>query len=70
MMENIRMYAQGDSEDAAKAAENAPAQEVELEDEEEESILTTEVIEAVIISEPAPAAPAKKPAAKKPDRRY
>ena len=81
MADEIRMYASSDFDDNAAPTEISPAQEIELEDEEEESIQTdvVEIIEAFVIDEPvavvvsvpppakkaAKKAPAKKSAAKK-----
>ena len=69
MAQEIRMYAQSESGEDAKPAESISPQEVELEDEEEESIasvpviLESGVVEILVIEEPK--APAKKTAAKK-----
>ena len=74
MAEEIRMYARSDFGEDAAPAEGNPAQEIELEDEEEESIasvLDADVVEVLIVGE-APIAetkPAKKAAKRAPARK-
>ena len=72
MAEEIRMYARSDFGEDATPAEGNPAQEIELEDEEEESIasvMDADIVEVIVVAEPTPApvaakkAPAKKAAA-------
>ena len=60
MAEEIRMYARSDFGDEATPAEGNPAQEIELDDEEEESIASVdaEVVEIIVVAEPS-AAPAE-----------
>ena len=59
MADEIRMYASSDFGDSPEPAEGNPAQDVELEDEEEEliasipAIVDAGVVEVFLVSEPA-----------------